>query len=293
MVKKTLVCFVVLFALNAIFWSVKREMRPVAHEFWQANEIIAQQYIYDDIIPENVIVGSSIGSKIIDDSLSATYNMSFVGQSPHDGLEVITKSERFPKRVFIEKNTLTGQSNKRFIEMLFNPFMFQTRKTISAMQDGKGFFDQSISYIENGISGDRMPQTPMYDKGIHRYNVSPLNLPADLNEFMQINEWRNTPYSEHLITRTINALKYYIDILDRNGVEVIFYEMPYEKYICYPLNDQEMTEAIKIHFPADKYRHMPNVNCGDEYSTFDGIHLDTKGAINYTLFFRTQMENYK
>ena len=294
MIKKTFFCFIALLTIYSLLWQFgKDSMAPVAHEFWQENSIKAQNYIYAEEDFENVIVGSSIAAKLVADSIPGSYNLAMVGQSAHDGLAILVKKGKYPKRVFIETNTFNHNPDNRLINSIHNPLLYNIQKLLISARDGHGPIDILIHELNKKIIGENVSDIVLYDKGMYRYSIKQLDFPADSVSFVENNAWRNVPYSGALITELSQKAREYIDILRSHNTEVIFFEMPYNEYICDNVILHNLRQAITEAAPAEDYIFLPNVLCGDQYSTFDGIHLDRKGGENYTRYLKHQIDSLK
>jgi hypothetical protein len=93
-----LICYEMVIRSTDVWWTIGQNQ-------WQANVIRANKFIYSDSQIDNVMVGSSISSKlgvkISRDSLPAGfYNLSFDGLSSMDGLLILQKLNYSPQRLY-------------------------------------------------------------------------------------------------------------------------------------------------------------------------------------------------
>ena len=107
MIKKSIILCISLFLIYTLFiYFLAPKWWTASQHQWQENIVKAQQFSYNKETFQNIIVGSSLSSRLIMDSIPETYNLSFAGQSIFDGLNIVCNSNKSIKNVFIEINLL-------------------------------------------------------------------------------------------------------------------------------------------------------------------------------------------
>lgn len=299
MIKKTLLSFFIIFLTYTIIvtYVVDRHKFVSEHQ-WQDNQIKAQEYLYSNTDSvETIIVGSSLADKLVIGYLPGIYNLSMGGLSVFDGLQTIIKKGVYPKTVFIEMNKLDRKASVDFTTSLNNPIMTFLRKHFISIRDGKqpmGFI--AIPYGEKITAyGVYIAQTSIHaiigritnreQKGLDEIDMVAKILPGMIKDESQ------TPATSDLDARS-QTLREYIDILEKNGVNVVFFEVPIQTELCGLNKPTAIRNQFYKTFPRSKYLYIDMPDC-TEYATTDGLHLDKASAEKYTLFFKEQIDKLK
>lgn len=299
MIKKTLLSFFIIFMTYTIIvtYVVDRHKFVSEHQ-WQDNQIKAQEYLYSNTDSvQNIIVGSSLADRLVAGYLPDIYNLSMGGLGAFDGLQTITKKGVYPKAVFIEMNKLDRKASTDFTTSLNNPIMTFLRKYFISIRDGKqpmGFI--AIPYGEKVTAyGLYLAQTAVHtiageiitrkDEASKDVDMVAKILPRLIKEESEI------PNASDL-ERDAQNLKLYVDILEKNNVKIVFFEMPIHHELCGLNKSTAIRNQFYKTFPRDKYQYIDMPNCND-YKTTDGLHLDKTSAEKYTFFFKDQMEKLK
>ncbi|PXV62795.1 hypothetical protein CLV62_11711 [Dysgonomonas alginatilytica] len=299
MVKKTLLSFFIIFiAYTIIVTFVTDSHRFVSEHQWQDNQIKAQEYLYSDTDSvENIIVGSSLADRLIIGYLPNVYNLSMGGLGIFDGLQTLTRKGVYPQKIFIEMNKIDRKASVDFTTSLNNPVMTFLRKYFIPIRDGKqpmGFI--AIPYGQKITAyGIYITQTILHSvagkivtrehHGIEEVDMLTRILPRLLEEESQM------PNASDL-EKDAQNLKYYVDILEKNNVTVVFFEMPIQHELCGLNKPTAIRNQFYRTFPRDKYQYIDMPDCSN-YGTTDGLHLDGASAEKYTLFFKRQMDSLK
>lgn len=290
MIKKTiLLCFILLLGYTLVVVFVSDPNKYVSEHQWQDNQIKAQNYIYSNTDSiENIIIGSSLADRIEMGYLPGYYNLSLGGLGVFDGLEVITHEKAYPKRIYIEMNKLDRKASDEFRSSLSNPLMSFLRKYIPSLRDGK----QPMGYIAIPY-GQKVVGYGVYllQSGLNKVS-SPIQTDSLVDKTDMVAKILPILIKEESVVpaslgQDMEMLKKYTDILERNNVEVVFFEMPIHVSLCDMPRVKAIREIFYKEFPAIKYSYIPIPNCS-EYTTTDGGHLDKASAERYTLFFKEQ-----
>lgn len=299
MIKKALLSFFIIFiAYTILVTYVINPHKFVSEHQWQDNQIKAQEYLYSNTDSiQNIVVGSSLADRLVVGYLSNIYNLSMGGLGIFDGLQTVTKKGVYPKMVFIEMNKLDRKVSADFTTSLNNPIMTFLRKYFMSIRDGKqpvGLI--AIPYGEKVAAyGTYIAQTAIHsiarkiiseeEKGLEEIDMVTKILPRLFEEESQIPNDAN-------LEEDIQNLKYYVDILEKNNVTVVFFEVPIQHQLCGLSKPEAIRNKFYKTFPRNKYQYIDMPNCND-YITTDGLHLDKLSAEKYTYFFRDEMNKLK
>lgn len=259
----------------------------IAQHQWQDNFIKAQNYLYNkNCQTENIIVGSSMSSRISTKNLIATYNLSFSGQDIFDGLELIKKSSVLPGTIFVETNVLFKKHNEDFLTSLCNPVLFEIRKNIPVMRDGKQPIALAgvplLTIIISGIKKKTLEKNTVaiVSDGVNKITYA---------QFLSLHKSEyNIEPSKETIDDAILKLKAYVQYFEERNVEVIFFEMPIDPTLCMLKHPVSIRASVLRSFPKNKFIRQPDCSL---YSTSDGIHLSDAGEVTYGKFIRSYMDS--
>ena len=116
MIKKSILCFAVLFGLHLSIVLLNPTMGMATHQ-WQDNVIKAQQFIYAEE-SDTVMVGTSLSARIIRDSIPTVRSVSFGGCAVEDGLKIILSKGNFPKYILAETNLFFLDGNPELVSKI-------------------------------------------------------------------------------------------------------------------------------------------------------------------------------
>lgn len=289
MKKKTILTALILFLSYTIFVS------SIAPKYWTAsqsqnqyNVIKAQKFLYDIDSIKNVIVGSSLSCRIINDSLKNTYNLSLNGLSIFEGLKILIQKKKLPENVFIEMNVVSRSENIEFTNTLISPISFYPKKMLLSLREDKQplviLAENSIIPIQRFFENFKNKVNRFY------FNKDKPNIKIDNKELFskilneRINEFSKVPDSIKL-AQNFFKLKKDICYLESKNVNIIFFYMP----VNYKLNNLLLTTHLKKefqkYFSIKKYEYLfPAIDY--KYETTDGIHLKDDEALYYTMFLK-------
>lgn len=295
MIKKALLSFFIIFMTYTIIvtYVIDRHKFVSEHQ-WQDNQIKAQEYLYSDTDSiKNIVVGSSLADRLIMGYLPDTYNLAMGGLGIFDGLQTITKKGVYPKTVFIEMNKVDRKASIDFTTSLNNPIMTFLRKYFISIRDGKqptGFM--AIPYGEKITAyGVYILQTAVHT--VAGKIVTPKEETKDKVDMVAkvlprlVEDESHAPNAAEL-EKDIENLKYYVEILEKNNVRVVFFEMPIQHELCGLNKPTAIRNQFYKTFSPDVYHYIDMPNCND-YSTTDGLHLDKQSAEKYTFFFKEEI----
>lgn len=282
MVKKTLLCCLLLLIVNFYLRDIYKPNIVLSQSQWQDNLISAQDYLYSELDTiDNVIVGSSMALRLTMDSLPSFYNLSFAGETLEEGLGLIIHKGVFPKRVFIETNTLTKVTNSSFNSSLYNPVLAPLREKLIFMRDGRQPIPLLNVKFKENIIDHIIPAS---------INLPILKTQKDKDQTIN---WVKTTTQQVLTPKQsekIEEVRKLIDILTKNNVDIVFFEMPEDRIDCNSQIIPLYRTITQQAYPLNRYTHFPTPKCG-EYKTTDGVHLTLDEAKKYTSHFKAMVDS--
>src|SRR3954463_7333081 len=114
MIKKSFILSLLLVAGYSMLLAYRNPTMSVSNHQWQDNSIKAQNFLYKEHKFERVIVGSSLSSRLVMDSLPHYSNLCFAGMSVFEGLKLLSVDKELPVFVFIEMNAIFNAEDKAF-----------------------------------------------------------------------------------------------------------------------------------------------------------------------------------
>ena len=297
MIKKTILTALLLFILYTIFviqfapkwWSASQHQ-------WQSNVIKAQNFLYDDSDTiQNVIIGSSLSSRLITDSLPHTYNLSFGGQCIFDGLKILTHKSKIPRNIFIEMNYVLRPESKEFTKSLLSPILYYPRKLILSLREDKqpiavlGFIQLVV--LEK-VKSAFFPIQEYTKKEKVETKSNDSNTLFSKMLSLQIKEYSQDPDQKILDKSFITLKDYILKIENENkSANIVFFEMPINNKLEDLPKAKVIRETFYKYFPASKYKYI-SLPGSFERETTDGLHLNEDEAIKYTTYLKSENKNY-
>ena len=284
MIKKSLLAAFIFFSVHALFVLISQPL-PVSQHQWQDNLVKAQQFIYTENTPSVVIIGSSLSSRLSMDSLpESVYNLAFNGGSIYEGLKIISQKDKLPKVVYVEMNVALRKENKKLLDMLYQPILYHLKKFLPSLRDGYQPAGLCLNVIK-GAGPSRLSRKNSMD------SVDDLGINEDLFKKLldgEIADNLKVP-EDHDLAERFELLKRYIDLLQKKGVKVVFYEIPMNPALQHSARLSSVREAFYKYFSPKQFAYLI-VPDWSGYHTTDGEHLRQSEALQYTLFLKSQME---
>jgi hypothetical protein len=281
MAKKAVLTALALLIIHAIFiWQTSISGGQYS---WQNNAMKAQQYIYDDKTPPNVIIGSSLANRLNMDNLANMYNLSFAGLGIFDGLAILRTKRALPKNVFVEMNIPQREENKKFTSYINSPILSPLKRYIPSLRDGHQpvsvFETTLINSLKKNQSDPKANES--HGEGVHD-DVFDKLLAIEVINYSEIPD-------KDLFKERFDELQRDVSALEKRGVNVIFFEMPVNAKICNLPRPRTIRSYFHKYFPATTYSYIPMPDCGD-YKTTDGAHLTDEEAVRYTNYLKLKID---
>lgn len=256
--------------------------KPTSHVTqspWQFNVIAAQRVMWEK--PDIVMVGSSLSARIKPELLpDGMGNLSFSGGSALTGLEIISLGEMKPKQVWIEINFIHRSLDKEFTSALFAPVISQARKVVPALREENRPYNIFISLLSEP-KAQRPLQTIAEEKERYAKNIGRI-LGVQKKDYAMI--------SKYLPDR-LEKLDEYISSLRKEGVQVVFHEIPVHPELAVMPRALVIKETLLERYPPEPgITWIDSPNPG-RFATTDGLHLTPASAhLYYQEVMRPQVQ---
>lgn len=269
MIRRSLLVFAILVVGYAAYIKfAKPELNTVQHQA-SGNRISAEKYVFSEDVPgATVIVGSSLSFRIAMDSLAPnTSNLSFGGLSVYDGLELVRRSGKKPKRVVIETNMIFKEADRAFLDAVFQPGLYELRKAAPILREENqpsgvliGYIKRSAKQEERG-DGAAEPDSMEMSQNLFDTNRRTFaKVPADSTQ-----------------KRFMDALDQEVKAIEANGAEVVFLEMPISEELTRSPLANRARGAVAAQFPTHRF-----IRSDRTWRTTDGLHLEWHNAQRFS-----------
>ena len=273
MIKKAIVTFAVLFCAHLALVLFKPALGKTTHQ-WQDNVVKAQTYLFKNQV-DSVIVGSSLSSRIICDSIPSLMSLAFDGCSVEDGLRIIMEKKNKPQFVLIESNFFLRDGSPQLFLSQTNPLLCKIRELIPSLREKYQpiciFSHLFRKLMGNYINGEIKNKEIILNKEIER----------------RLSEKKDSLDNIRLSNR-LNTLKAMMNSLEKQGVKFVFFEMPINERLYDIENNVQTRRVVKLHFLPDQYSFLPSDTT--KYLTTDGIHLGDREARIYSHYLKNQLK---
>lgn len=257
---------------------------------WQDNLIRMQDYVYSPDNYDNMILGSSLTVRIVVDDKSHPdfFSLAAGGGDPFIGLEIIKKSGKKPKKIFVESNFILTKAvhDETYLTSLYLPGFYELRRVLPVFRDenqpvgilGKVIFNQMGKLSGSKASGKLMKEPNTIDT-IARNRVF----------LMKYND-ADFKKDKETINKNRVILQQYIDYFKAMGVSLCFFEMPRD---CEVEKLPLTIYARAIVSEVVKKNHLEEIKIPpcEQFITMDGLHLDQKSSEAYTKYFFENARN--
>lgn len=272
MIKKSLLCFSVLFCLHFLLVQLNPTLGMATHQ-WQENLIKAQSFLYADHA-DSAMVGTSLSARIIRDSIPSVKSVSFGGCAVEDGLRIISSKRHLPHYVFVESNLLFMEGNKELVNKL-------TEGVIP-----------KIKYWIPSLREQYEPICLLASLALKAGNVNPqagaaaidMNI---LNQSIKQQQEDDRKYQYEVSEERLRTIKELMDSLEGKGVKFVFFEMPVNEQIYHLRKFAQTREKLAQEFPKANYRYLPSDTT--HYTTTDGEHLNFEEQQVFSHFFKKEL----
>ncbi|WP_345250125.1 hypothetical protein [Nibrella saemangeumensis] len=282
MMRKTLlVTFLLLVVYSSWIHKFGHTISRSAQTIEQRNIVKAEEFLYESKQNfDTLILGSSLSSRLLLDSLpNGCRDLSFGGLSAREGLQLITMSDRTPKLILIEINTLSLPKSD-FLSNVADGSYWQTAKKYLPFFRQKyqpvGVLKALVRDWHYGKTRTIIPETAFrVDSAVRQRTIyeftSHQQTQAD-SEFRCI----------------FGEIKNQVNLLRQRGASVVFFEVPTEAELQTLPVARQIRRYICEYFPEPAYTHIKLPQ--EPYVTTDGIHLTYRDSGRFTAYLKQQLE---
>jgi hypothetical protein len=232
---------------------------PVKRHAYYTNEERAEGFVFDSKKYDVVTVGSSLsgafeGRNLFDKSY---YNLYMPHYGSCAGVEIIRRSNKIPKQLFVEINHIDRGIDSSVIEDVFDDDLYYAKYYIPVLQARNKLFTNVVDEFKKPSSSvnKQKPPVALYNKLLRSAQ----------------SEWGKQP-DERKFDVQFNRLAQSLDAFADKGCKIAFFEMPIDSSIrnskLLSYQRERMVELAK----QKGYDFIPSDN-SRAYQTGDGIHL--------------------
>ncbi len=231
----------------------------------EENEIRVQDFLYREGGVGAVILGSSLSARI-PVAGSGLSNLALAGGSALTGAEILLRSGKFPKVVFVEVSTvILRDTDTSFLNAVFHPVNYRLREWIPATRE----VEQPVSRLNQFLKQH-------FGRGVESDSV----VPAELREFQiedHMREFGELPADPAALPGNMAALGGLLDRIRAHGSHVFFFEAPVEPRLRHLPLMEAAAAAFHQRFPEGPYEWL-SLPDRPPFETVDGIHLNKLSA---------------
>jgi len=253
----------------------------------QINLINADKYFYSKHNYRSVILGSSLASKIDADQLPGFYNLALIGMSVYDGGAVLLSRNPRPQTVYIELNVIQRPENESFTGQFNSPLYIWLKSALPALRSGNQPIMLAKKAIE-AVANRNKPAPAPVRKQASTKKPALKNTYLPQRMFKPLLDVQLKAYSQRdtaLINASVIKLKQLVAQIQARGSRVVFFEMPINPALEQLPKTVLIRNAVKQAFAGYPFINLPPAT----FKTRDGLHLAQKEAVDYTEYFKGQI----
>jgi hypothetical protein len=287
MIKRILIVFLICITFYSCFVYVLQKRNVDfngTQNLWQENVKQMQDYIYSGQSFDDVILGSSLSMRIlVEKSDRHLFNLAAGGGDPFIGFEIIKRSNKIPKRIFVESNSLLSKKvhDDTYLSTLYRPGFYELRKIMPIFKEQyqpASFLGQIILHLmKPALEGNKTKNSvTASDDKVDKL----VKLIASQNTYTA----NNFNEDKKVALKNAVSLIQYLLYFKSKGVKVVFFEMPYDCEVKDNLLSVYARNTIHKIAEKNEILEIPLPDC-EGYTTSDGRHLTESSAIKYTRYF--------
>ena len=277
-----------IFAMYLVIGSANKDKSrpPFTAADGQRQKVVKYQ---KDHGPEIVMVGSSLSQHFRSEYFKNLdiYNLSLSGGSAMSGLEIIANSRFKPKVILIESNLIYRDADQKLVADFssYNPILDEARFLVKDFQPIKTLL---ANLLNKGQSPDVMLKNPetIADE-IESYRSRAENLlsqtpekSADLDrQTARFHEDEKINFEEPTKDNLERILEI-ADVLSKQGVQVIFYELPFPDLVMSAKFSQGVRQIIQNRLASSSIPPLVTFSIDENKLSWpDAHHLDERSSI--------------
>jgi hypothetical protein len=232
--------------------------------------IAVERFLYADAVPDAAIVGSSQAWRIPTRALGPrVVNLALAAHNAITGLEIIARSGRVPRRIYVETNMIGRVRNDGFVDGVFAEPGFTLKRYVAALRTTYQPANVAISLLRRAVRGrDEVDYPRVQDRALHD------TLIAGGEQIM------TQPPDPRGLANDVAKLERLAGVLSSAGAELVFFEMPIEPRLEETNAVVAVRAAVHAAFPADRACWNQDTPPLGLVSS-DGTHLDSETAAQF------------
>ncbi len=277
MVLKALVtALVALAAYSGFIYLFQDDISRTGQTAAQRNVVKAEEYQYEFADQyDTLVVGSSMSERLVMDSLGAgCYNLAMAGLSAQKGLQLIRESNRWPRLIYVETNTLLIPTQPgRLLTDTSTPverFLRQHLPVLRQKYQPVGVFKALLRDWKYGKS-----QFVLLESGWH--------VDSAFLEKAVASNLRNqqNPLPDSVLQQHVQTIDQLLRAFRQHGTQIVLFEMPVDPRLQRTAYTRSLSAAVYQHFVRQGYPFI-KPTATDTYLTTDGIHMTHQSCLAYT-----------
>lgn len=267
-----------------VVWSVVIRVLPAemdtAQTLWGGNLISAQDYLYREIGPNDVvIVGSSLSENLLLDEVAGrpVLNLGLAGQGVFDGLHLVEAAAGNPGVIFVEMNVVMQEENDQFSNVVLNPAGNVARLHLPALRQRYQPVGVAKGLLFGRTISANSEKTELKDRPINEMALE-----------LKRKDYTNPVPAEELLP-VLEKLRRQVELLQDRDIRFIFFETPVDPSLCTAPKAVSIREGFREVFPRDSFAYLDQAPCA-EYLTTDGHHLGARSQARYSAWLAKEME---
>jgi hypothetical protein len=265
--------FLLLLAYNAFLFFF-----PLKKNVFYTNDERVEEFIYSKKYYPIVLVGSSLGGvfegKVMFDQ--PYFNLFLPVTDACTGVEVLRRSKKIPKKLFVEINHIDRGIDTALIENTFETPLFRLKYYLPFLLKKNKLLPNIVDRLKKPVSSGRNSQRPP---------------PVLFNQLLASarSEWSVLPDSNYF-GRQLEILNSSLKYLSAKGCDIYFYEVPMDSSLT---NSKLLRyqRAYCMRLAARNGYHFIPTDTSRVYDTGDGIHMLEKDADLYTRYFIKELNS--
>jgi hypothetical protein len=228
-----------------------------------------ERFLYDGPVPYAAIIGSSQSARIPMNAFGGVANLALAGESPLVGLEIIARSGRIPRRLYIEMNNIGDMPDAAFIEAIFAEPRYTLKRFVKALRTAYKPANVVISLLRRAARGrDEVYYPKVADEPLHNALLA--------HRQGLLAEAPNAAVLE----RNLAEVKRFSAEFATRATELVFFEMPIDPAL-------EQSPAVVAVRRAAHAALPRGAACWNEdkapsgLAATDGTHLDSDTAASF------------
>jgi len=285
MIKKTVILTILISILYALVIQIGGFEGITSFNVWKRNVARAEEFVFSEINPEIIVVGSSASANLINDSISdQLYNLSTEGGNCISGIKLVNKSKKYPEILIVEFNSLFRIEDFSIDDEVFQKGIFTLKEFNPSMR----IKHRPIAYASNFLQ--RIKEKVEYELNINNQVFYQEKRNENNDEARSVLMKNNVEFFNHLDDKEIINIQFKLiekelAELKNKGVKIILIEIPSELEIYQSLKAKYIREialeiannnSFEIYVQTD---NMPN-------RTTDGSHLDYQSSLIYSNYLK-------